>query len=582
MMPETIKKLRYILTRHDKRFLLWLFVFSIFISVMETVGISAVMPFIAVASDFSLIDSDERYSKVYSLLGFHSHADFVVAFGILLILFYIFRSAVNLLYFYLMARFSDGRYYLIAYRLFENYMGMPYREFVRKNSSVLMKSIINEAANLTQLISSALFMMSEIFVAVFIYSMMLWVNAKITLLLTIILFFNALFLTRTVSRNIKKIGIKREELQKRFYEIINRSFGNFKLIKLQSNDEIIMREFADASRDFAYANIANKTLSQFPRLFLEAIGFGLIVFIVTYLVWKYENDIGAMISVVSMFVLALYRLMPSVNRIMSGYNAVLYNYRSLEIVHNDLMYDSESLGEEEIPFERDIVLERVSFGYEENEPVLRAVDLEIAKGEKVAFVGESGSGKSTLVDLIIGLYRPSEGAILVDGTPLDDANIRSWRRKIGYIPQAVYLFDGTVGENVAFDRPYDREKIEDVLKKAKIFDFLQSKSGTDTRVGEGGVMLSGGQKQRIAIASALYGDPDILVLDEATSALDDETERQIMDEIYETSSDKTLIVIAHRLSTIDRCQKVYKVQKGNLEISDMGNLTATENSVEKG
>jgi ATP-binding cassette subfamily B protein/ATP-binding cassette subfamily C protein len=150
----------------------------------------------------------------------------------------------------------------------------------------------------------------------------------------------------------------------------------------------------------------------------------------------------------------------------------------------------------------------------------------------------------------------------VDDTVIDNNNIRSWRSKVGYIPQDIYLFDGTVAENITFGSEYDDEKIAEVLKKAKMWNFLETKEGIHTRVGEGGLQLSGGQKQRIGIARALYNDPEILVLDEATSSLDDETEAQIMDEIYDVSGNKTLIVIAHRLSTINRCDRQIRIEDG--------------------
>ena len=559
-----IHKLRSLLTRRDKQFLLGLFLFSIVISVIETAGISVIMPFIAVATDFSLIHSNEYYNYVYDMFNMKSDISFVIVFGVTLICFYIFRSAINLLYFYLLNRFTQGRYHLLAYRLFENYMGMSYKDFVGKNSSTLTKSIVNEAANLTALISAVLFMMSEVFIVIFIYTMMIYVNYKITLLLTVVLVLNALLMLKTVSKKIKEAGTIRAEVQQKFYEVINKSFGNFKLIKLQSNDEKMLSEFGNASFSYAEANITNMTLGQVPRLFLEAVGFGIIVFIITYLVWKYENNISAVLSIISMFVLALYRLMPSVNRIMSSYNQILFYHKSLEIVHNDLMYDSEDLGNQEVSFKENISLDNITFEYEENKPVLRNINLTIKKGSKVAFVGESGSGKSTLVDIIIGLYKSKSGKMHSDNTNIDDSNIKAWRSKIGYIPQSVYLFDGSVGENVAFGLKYDEVKIDNALKKAKIYDFLSTKNGRETFVGEGGIMLSGGQKQRIAIARALYINPEILVLDEATSALDDTTEKEIMDEIYAISNDKTLIIIAHRLSTIERCEKVYKIGNGQI------------------
>ena len=461
-------------------------------------------------------------------------------------------------------KFTQGRYHLLAYRLFENYMGLGYKEFTSRNSSTMTKSIVSEATNLTTLISAALLMMSEVFIIIFIYAMMLYVNYKITFLLTVILVLNAILMMKTVSRKIKKAGAIRAEVQKRFYEIINRSFGNFKLIKLQSNDKEILKDFSDASFKYAHANITNATLGHVPRLFLEAVGFGIIVFIITYLVWKYENNISNVLALISMFVLALYRLMPSVNRILSSYNQILFYHKSLDIVHNDLMYNIEDFGEEKVLFNKEIVIKNLSFEYEENKPVLKDINLTIKKGSKIAFIGESGSGKSTLVDIIIGLYRPKNGKVLIDGISIDDSNIKSWRSQVGYIPQSVYLFDGTVGENVAFGSEYDQKKVDEVLKKAKIYDFLNTKEGSSTLVGEGGVMLSGGQRQRISIARALYKDPEILVLDEATSALDEATEQEIMNEIYSISDNKTLIIIAHRLSTIDRCEKVYKLKNGEL------------------
>jgi ABC-type multidrug transport system fused ATPase/permease subunit len=561
-----IQKLKSLLTKRDKQFLLGLFLFSIIISIIETAGISVIMPFISVATDFDIIHSNEYYSKIYTMFNFENDVKFVISFGIILIFFYIFRSMINLFYFYMLNKFTQSRYHLLAYRLFENYMGLQYKDFISRNSSTLTKSIINEAANLTQLISAVLFMMSEIFIVILIYAMMLYVNYKITILLTVVLILNALLMVKTISAKIKVAGIIRAEVQKRFYEIINRSFGNFKLIKLQSNDKDILKDFGDASFSYAKANITNATLSQVPRLFLEAVGFGIIVFIITYLIWKYQGNVSSALAIISMFVLALYRLMPSVNRIMNSYNQILFYHKSLDIVHNDLMYDIEDLGDEKISFTKEIVIKDLNFEYEENRTVLKNLNLSIKKGSKVAFIGESGSGKSTLVDIIIGLYKSKNGTITSDNNIINDSNIKSWRSKIGYIPQSVYLFDGTVGENVAFGLDYNKEDIDDCLKKAKIYEFLSKKEGQETLVGEGGVMLSGGQKQRIAIARALYTNPEILVLDEATSALDDETEKYIMDEIYEISGDKTLIIIAHRLSTIDRCEKIYKLKNGELTL----------------
>ncbi len=559
-----LNKLIYILSKKDKQFLFLLLLFSILISIIELAGISIIMPFIAIATDFSLLESNQYYKYIYDILNFSTPKNFVIAFGVLLIFFYIFRSFMNLLYFYMLNYFSEGRYHLIAFRLFKKYMGLSYKNFIQKNSSNLTKSIVIESLHLTNLIQSILLMLSEIFIIIFLYAMMLYVNYQITLFLTVILVLNAIFLIKTVTVRIKKAGLVRADMQAKLYESINKSFGNFKLIKLNSNDKKPLEEFRSSSLEYANANIKASTLQHFPRLFLEAIGFGLIAFIITYIVWKNNSNISSALPIISMFVLALYRLMPSVNRIMSSYNKISFLYKSLDIVYNDLRYDTEDLGEDDINFKEIIKLSNISFEYEYEKPILTKINLKIKKGEKIAFIGESGSGKSTLVDIIIGLYKVKSGTITIDNQELNNTNIKQWRSKIGYIPQSVYLFDGTVAENIVFGREYDEYKIIESLKKANIYHFLAKKNGIMTKVGEGGVMLSGGQKQRIAIARALYGNPEILVLDEATSALDDDTEEKIMNEIYKISNDKTLFIIAHRLSTIDRCEKVYKLENGKI------------------
>jgi ATP-binding cassette subfamily B protein len=271
--------------------------------------------------------------------------------------------------------------------------------------------------------------------------------------------------------------------------------------------------------------------------------------------------VAYILPTLSLFVLALYRLLPSVNRIVNGYNTLLYYHKSIDIIYKELSVSQENLASEVIEFNKKIELKDIDFAYQER-LILDNINLTIGKGDKIAFVGDSGSGKSTLVDLIIGLYRPDQGEMKIDDVLVDKSNLQNWRSQIGYIPQQVYLFDGTIAENICFGRVLDGNLLEKVLKQADIFNFLQTKQGVETLVGEGGVQLSGGQKQRVAIARALYGQPEILVLDEATSALDEGIESKIMNEIYKISQDKTLIIVAHRLSTIKGCDRVFEIKNG--------------------
>ncbi|EJI2063428.1 ATP-binding cassette domain-containing protein [Campylobacter coli] len=559
-----LKKIFFILSKEDKKFLFSLLLFSVFISFIESFAISLVMPFITLASDFSYFDRNKYLIQLKDYLALPVF-EIIVYFGVVLIVFYVLRALLNSYYFYLLARFSKGRYHAIAYKVFAKFLNTDYENFTQKNQSEILKSITGEVYNLSTMISSFLLMMSEIFVVLLLYTLMLLVNYKITLFLSLFMIINAFILIKVLSPIVKKAGLKREEAMKNFFEILNTNLNNFKLIKLKTKEDGVLNLFKTQSEIFAKANITNESVSAMPRIYLEGVGFCVLVFIVVFLVFKNQSDISGILATISIFVLALYRLMPSANRIITSYHDLLYYRSSLDIIYQILKQKEESLGEEKIDFDKELRLENLSFGYKDKKNLFTCLNLSIKKGEKIAFIGESGCGKSTLVDIIIGLLSPREGRVLVDKNELNMKNVKNYRQKIGYIPQNIYLFNDSIAKNISFGDEVDEEKLQRVIKQANLEHFVKNlPQGVQTKVGDGGSNLSGGQKQRIAIARALCLDPEILVLDEATSALDTESEARIMDEIYKISKDKTMIIIAHRLSTITRCDSIYRLEHGKL------------------
>ncbi len=559
-----LKKIFFILSKEDKKFLFSLLLFSVFISFIESFAISLVMPFITLASDFSYFDKNKYLIQLKDYLALPVF-EIIVYFGVVLIVFYVLRALLNSYYFHLLARFSKGRYHAIAYKVFAKFLNTDYENFTQKNQSEILKSITGEVYNLSTMISSFLLMMSEIFVVLLLYTLMLLVNYKITLFLSLFMIINAFILIKVLSPIVKKAGLKREEAMKNFFEILNTNLNNFKLIKLKTKEDGVLNLFKTQSEIFARANITNESVSAMPRIYLEGVGFCVLVFIVVFLVFKNQSDISGILATISIFVLALYRLMPSANRIITSYHDLLYYRSSLDIIYQILKQKEESLGEEKINFDKELRLENLTFGYKDKKNLFTCLNLSIKKGEKIAFIGESGCGKSTLVDIIIGLLNPREGRVLLDENELNMKNVKNYRQKIGYIPQNIYLFNDSIAKNISFGDEVDEEKLQRVIKQANLEHFVKNlPQGVQTKVGDGGSNLSGGQKQRIAIARALYLDPEILVLDEATSALDTESEARIMDEIYKISKDKTMIIIAHRLSTITRCDSIYRLENGKL------------------
>jgi len=559
------KKIQLLVDKKAKIRIIWLIIFSVFISILETFTLASIMPFIDIATNFDKIQTNQYYQQAFIFLGLQSEVNFAIVLGFFLVVLFIFRGLVNLVHSHVIFNFSESLYAQITQKLFETYLKMPYKAFVKKNSSYLTKAIVSEASQIPYVINSVLLMMSEALVIIFLYILMMATNWKITIVVTVILLFKMLFLSKTISKKIKSVGVIREKSGSQFYEIINKFFGNFKQLKLQDQQRIegVKDEFSTAIKSYANANAVSSFLSSVPRLFIETFAFSMMVILLTSLVYLAQEDVAFIIPTISLFAIILYRFLPSINRIINGYNSVMYYHKSIDVVESEFATEQEILGGQIIEFKEKIELIDVNFSYEKNE-VLRSVNLIIYKGEKVAIIGESGSGKSTLVDLIIGLHRADQGKIQIDNNFVDNTNLLSWRSQVGYIPQQVYLFDGTIAENVCFGRNEDKHLLETVLKQANIFDFLQTKQGLNTLVGEGGVQLSGGQKQRIAIARALYGQPEILVLDEATSALDSKTEGKVMQEIYQITQNKTLIIIAHRLSTIKYCDRIYRMKSGKL------------------
>jgi ABC-type multidrug transport system fused ATPase/permease subunit len=286
-------------------------------------------------------------------------------------------------------------------------------------------------------------------------------------------------------------------------------------------------------------------------------------------------DLAQIAIVITSGGLALFRLLPSLNRIITYYTSLKVNTVSKDIllkefknsyIKNHLSNKSDE-SSKSINLKKEIKIKKLSFSYNNDSKVLNDINLNIQKGQSVAFVGKSGSGKTTLIDNLLGLLEDFDGDILIDDENIQNV-LKEWQNSIGYIPQDVNLFNATIKENVAFGIELDEiniKKVYKALELAQLNDFIYKlKEGIEFNIGDKGKLLSGGQRQRLAIARALYHDPEILILDEATSSLDIETEQEFTKAIANISKSKTIIVIAHRLNTIKHCDVIHILDKGNL------------------
>ena len=531
-------------------------------SLVETIGISAIMPFISVVSDVTLLESG-YYKIAFDFLGFTSATRFIITFGICIIIFYFIRGGYFVLQTYLIKRYSTAMYKYFTKKALKVNLTIPYKLYAQRNSGELIRAIGTETQEIGKVVLHLLLLCSEIFTIIMVYTLIVILNWKMTLIITAILFIIVIILLSFLTKINAKQGKTKFITGRLMSRILKESLGNIKYVKLKGNEEGIINDYKNALEANIKSEVISHVLGNIPKGILESIGFSFLIAVIVIII-SINNDASTVIPVISMYALALYRILPSINRMLHEINGVVYSEETLIKVYENLNQPVEAEGTASLDFNNTIRLDNIYFQYETGGEVISGISLEIKKGEKIAFTGESGGGKSTLIDLITGLHKPKSGSIYIDDIALNNDNIRAWRQKIGYIPQSIYLFDGTVAENVSFGSKYDEEKIKTALIKANIWDFLLKKDGLNTCVGDGGIQLSGGQQQRIGIARALYDDPEVLVLDEATSALDNETEQKIMDEIYSVSANKTLIVIAHRLTTVERCDRKIRILNGRL------------------
>ncbi|MGZ9133379.1 MAG: ABC transporter ATP-binding protein, partial [Nitrospira sp.] len=363
------------------------------------------------------------------------------------------------------------------------------------------------------------------------------------------------------------------------FRLATEMLNGIKELKILGQVEAYPQRFARWSAVYAKNQWISAAVSLVPRYAIESLAFGSLVVVVLYLLAA-STDFTEVIPLLVLYAFTAYRLLPAFQQLFSSATQIRFNLSSLEVVEEKL----KRLGSGEVrdanprppvnvdcvPFEHEIELRNIGFAYSTARArVLTNFNLTIPRNSTIALVGSTGSGKTTIVDIMLGLLEPQRGSLLVDGRPITSANVTAWQKRLGYVPQQIYLADDSLAANIAFGVPPKQVEMGRVWHAAQIanlheFVLGELPDGYDTMVGERGVKLSGGQRQRIGIARALYSDPDVLILDEATSALDGITEDAVTDAIQTIFHEKTIIMIAHRLGTVKHADRIYLLEPGGV------------------
>jgi ATP-binding cassette, subfamily B, bacterial PglK len=575
-MLALYKRLWEILTTHERQRAALLLLLILVMGFTQMAGVASVLPFMSLAANPQAVETNPYLATAYAFLGFSDTRQFLLFLGLVVFAGLVAAIAAKALTTYALTRFIETRSYALSRKLMAGYLHQPYDWFLNRHSADLGKNILSEAE---QVIKGAFFpalhMIAEGAVVITLVALLIAIQPWLAVTLAVVLggAYAAIYM---VLRNfLKRTGAERVSANQRRFEAVQEAFASIKDVKVGGLEGIMLKRFDAPAYRFARAHALEATANQMPRYAIEVLAFGGLLIMIVHLIAK-PGGLQQYLPMLSAYAFAAYRLMPALQNVYGHAVGLRFAGPALEGLRGELAAAAEAgahLPEERarpLGVARSLALEGVSYAYRgAKRPAVRDLSLEVCANTTMGLVGRTGAGKTTLVDIVLGLLRPQQGTLRVDGVAIGAGNLRAWQASIGYVPQHIYLADASVTANIAFGVPperVDRAAVERAARIANLHGFVMQElpGGYDTTVGERGVRLSGGQRQRIGIARALYHDPDLLVLDEATSALDNVTEQAVMEAMHNLGRHKTIIIIAHRLSTVRACDTIVLLEEGEV------------------
>lgn len=576
-MYRVTKKIFKILTPLQQRRTFILAVMMLIGGIMESMSVSMVYPLIDAVMD-PVGWADPWYAQLLcGIFGVREQRTYIEVLLVLLILLFIVKNVYLLFEVYIQSTFVARSRYHMQIGLMRSYMNKPYCFFLDASTGEIMRIITGDTGQTFQAFTFLLNFYTEAMVGVALAITVAIMSPKLAFGMFCILILEVLAIGKIIKPIMRRVGIKYREESSICNKWMLQGVTGIKSIKVSNTEEFFCENYRKHSEVQVDAERKNQTLASIPKVTIEAFTVAAVLGIMLFLVML-GQDLEELIPQLSAFVVAAVRLLPCVNRMSTSMNQipflegaidnVINTMESETVLHLDKKDVDSEKADRRLEFAEDVCLDNVTFAYPNSSSlVLQAAGMSIRRGQSVGVVGPSGAGKTTAIDIMLGLLKPQEGKVVVDGTDIEE-NLVTWRSKLAYIPQSIFLMDDSIKENVAFGHyldEIDEDKVWKSLADAQMEEFVRGlPDGIDTEIGEAGVRLSGGQRQRIGIARALYNDPDILFFDEATSALDNDTEAAIMESIENLKGHKTLVIIAHRLSTIENCDVVYKVENGKI------------------
>ena len=556
-----------IFDREDKLNLFFLLLLFIVSGIIEVLGIASVAPFIALLTKPEYLTNNELYMSIINAYQL-TNLDATVLMGSLVIVLFATSNIVTAYTLWKTVSFTALQQHKISMILMQKYLYQPYEFYTKNSSSNISKNILHETGVICDLvILPSLQFISKCAVVLSVSIFLLYINYQIFIGTILVLAIIYILIYSKVKEVLLNYGESKVLMNKDKYKYVNDAFTDIKNIKFYSAEQSYLSLFSNPTKQFAELTAKSTLLSVLPRYILEVIAFGGIFTVLIYFLSQDYNLI-AQSPVIGVFIIAAYRALPLLQQIYQNFAIYKFNSPVVEIVKNIYSLPiKKNIDMAEVSFLNNILLEDISFSYNDKK-ILSNINLEIKKSNIIAIVGESGLGKTTLIDIILGFHLKFTGKISIDGILLNNENLISLRKKIGYVSQDMSLTNMSLENNVAFgikNSDIDYDMLAQILTVVDLDDFVASlEHKYESVLAERGMNISGGQKQRILLARALYRKPEILILDETTSSFNEELENKIIQNIKEYLPNITVILITHRLSSLKYCNNVFRLSRNKI------------------
>lgn len=558
-------------------------------SFAEIISIGAILPFLGVLTVPERVFQHPIAQPLIQSLGLASPMQLLLPITLVFGVATIYAGLMRLMLVWANTRLSFAMGADLGIDIYRRTLYQPYSVHCARNSSEVISGISNKASGV--IYNTILPLMTLISASV----MLIAILAALLLIEPIIAVFAfggfGLIYTSIIKLTSNQISTDSERIAYETVQVIKslqEGLGGIRDVLIDGSQEVYCQTYLKADRPLRIAQGNSVFISASPRYGMEALGM-LLITTLAYTLTQQPGGIGKAIPILGALAIGAQRLLPVLQQAYGAWVAIQGSRAALqdtiELLEQPLPWYADKPITKPLLFNNNIRLNEVSFRHgKDTKNILDKASLNIAKGDRIGVIGVTGSGKSTLLDIIMGLLIPTDGALEVDGQPIDASNYRAWQAHIAHVPQSIFLADSTVKENIAFGIPKDMidlERVRRAAQQAQIAESIEAWSEKyDTHVGERGVRISGGQRQRIGIARALYKQADVIIFDEATSALDNETEQAVMQSIEKLNKSLTVIIVAHRITTLRECTQIVELDGGKIKrTGSFEEITAQSNQV---